>query len=630
MFSLLSVITLMTVSFVDANGVRRRQQELLSVGQVDNPGDIVGGVVSQSPYPYFGRWNRGCGASLVAPDIMLSAAHCVSEGDSRKRVYLGSTKATGGVAREIVETFVHPEYNSADLAYDVVLLKLNDSALVEPYYDVVNQEWTTTPTGLSTITINTNTSHPAAGDELLVMGFGVADMFDGFGSDILREVKLEAYPRDCTPLAGAVQPDIMLCAGSQTGGDSCQGKCIIFSSGNVKNKQGSNQQREYFFSKGDSGGPLVDKNGVQVGIVSFGVGCGNPSFPGVYTRLSAVAAWVNRGICFESAFPPESCFSGTSDAPRATASLKIKVVLDGYPAENDIVFEEADSGWRLWSKQRSPDQSQRFWEETFAELPPGEYLFGVHDTIGDGICCLYGEGFIEIVNTQTNKIIFQNDGNFTFSVQGYISVSENGKPLWMDNNQRGTGDTGKDKYAFYPALDDSKWPGAYSAPESLFSFTINIRYDDYPGETLWSLEKLMNTSYTTPITNELNVEPKLSLPTIAPEPNDLQSFEQIVLPGLYRLQINDTSADGNCCSWGRGFFTITNATSVIWEEAGNEFTDVVNAYIWVDGEGSVHLADYVQDLGYFVLNDGPSKSQFSDGVVTTEGFGSAVLLLEDP
>jgi len=38
---------------------------------------------------------------------------------------------------------------------------------------------------------------------------------------------------------------------------------------------------------GDSGGPIVDpKSGLQVGIVSWGVGCGNPYRPGVYTDLS--------------------------------------------------------------------------------------------------------------------------------------------------------------------------------------------------------------------------------------------------------------------------------------------------------------------------------------------------------
>ena len=51
---------------------------------------------------------------------------------------------------------------------------------------------------------------------------------------------------------------------------------------------------------GDSGGPVQAKIGNQIfviGITSFGPKiCGNPYFPGVYTRLSGYRKWIKRVV----------------------------------------------------------------------------------------------------------------------------------------------------------------------------------------------------------------------------------------------------------------------------------------------------------------------------------------------
>merc|ERR1719309_775095 len=47
---------------------------------------------------------------------------------------------------------------------------------------------------------------------------------------------------------------------------------------------------------GDGGGPLVcehNEKWYQVGIVSFGIGCGRKGIPGVYTRVSAYSDWIS-------------------------------------------------------------------------------------------------------------------------------------------------------------------------------------------------------------------------------------------------------------------------------------------------------------------------------------------------
>lgn len=55
-----------------------------------------------------------------------------------------------------------------------------------------------------------------------------------------------------------------------------------------------------FLVNRDSGGPLL-RNGVQVGIVSYGKGCGEKT-PGVYSRVSYAGDWIKETACrFDSA-----------------------------------------------------------------------------------------------------------------------------------------------------------------------------------------------------------------------------------------------------------------------------------------------------------------------------------------
>jgi trypsin len=47
----------------------------------------------------------------------------------------------------------------------------------------------------------------------------------------------------------------------------------------------------FFSEQGDSGGPLLVE-GVQVGVTSFGRGCADPRYAGVYARVSRYVDWI--------------------------------------------------------------------------------------------------------------------------------------------------------------------------------------------------------------------------------------------------------------------------------------------------------------------------------------------------
>jgi trypsin len=225
------------------------------------------------------QWN-GCGATLIYPDIILSAAHCNVISTNQVIVgntILGSTSG-GGTVKTIVSRVVHPNFNKNTLVDDYLVMKLNSNASQTP------------------ITMNSNPNYPVSNQSLTVIGFGTTLNAGTSLSTTLQQVNVNYVPQQAcnADYPGEIDATSMLCAGEPNGGkDSCQG---------------------------DSGGPIFDSNGLLVGSVSWGYQCALAGYPGVYSRVTGGLTWINQQICALSAYPPSWCSSLTPAPVQPTAA----------------------------------------------------------------------------------------------------------------------------------------------------------------------------------------------------------------------------------------------------------------------------------------------------------------------
>ncbi|KAL3927084.1 MAG: hypothetical protein SGBAC_013226 [Bacillariaceae sp.] len=218
----------------------------------------------------------GCGASLIAPGIVLTAAHC-SDSDSYINRFVtvgayqkGGGATTGAQKSKVIEAISHPQYDPTSINYDFSLFLLEDN--VTMVSDIVFK-------------INKDDAVPVLGQNLTVIGLGIMGENDDNIPTILQEVDIQMMDHKVcnTDYNGQVVEETMFCAGVEGGGkDSCQG---------------------------DSGGPLFIRNEnnehIQVGIVSWGEGCARSGFPGVYARISHVYDWIRTVAC--------GCWESTSE-----------------------------------------------------------------------------------------------------------------------------------------------------------------------------------------------------------------------------------------------------------------------------------------------------------------------------
>ncbi|XP_071943824.1 uncharacterized protein [Antedon mediterranea] len=270
-------VKLCLVALIFAVNTEGQGSDLSTCGKVkdlDPETFIVGGSKAQDgEWPWqaalFRAGRRICGASLVHPEWILTAAHCIDvvTNPSMFQFLMGVNKLNSSLKiedydgstaqrRNVTGVFVHPEYRPYRHDHDIALLKLESPFDIDSDY-------------VTTICIPSHDATYIDGEMCTVTGWG-STSFGGSQNPDLFEVEVPIVNQDECEENYQPSPisDDMICAG-KTGLDSCQG---------------------------DSGGPMVTKDGdnwVQVGVVSWGQGCGFESYPGVYARVTYFADWID-------------------------------------------------------------------------------------------------------------------------------------------------------------------------------------------------------------------------------------------------------------------------------------------------------------------------------------------------
>lgn len=261
---------------------------------------VVGGTkANPKRYPYYTMIkayseyrSEGwfCGGSLIARDVVLTAADCITPYDSDDNitavdVWVNSTTTDLSdyeYNREAVKLVVHPNYRRYRNVHNIGLIFLDE---------LIN--------GVPLVKLNKNASVPVASTTptLEVMGLGAIGMDENHWSNTFTKELMRASIKPismlaCKKLYGSVAAGASkICAG----GDGVTGVCV-----------------------GDTGGPMILKKGsassdILVGVTtngrfSYRGDCIPLGEPDVYTRVSYYAQWIIDQRCeYSDENKPNTC-----------------------------------------------------------------------------------------------------------------------------------------------------------------------------------------------------------------------------------------------------------------------------------------------------------------------------------
>jgi secreted trypsin-like serine protease len=233
-----------------------------------------------------------------------------------------------GTRHEVCETTSHPEYNDVTVEYDFAIVRLSKP---------VNIGLRAMPACLPDKNDQRMAGDALAGETVTVSGWGNPSSNATNQNTLLHVVHVPAmsnqecsqtgYSTYVNPKTGDIEPieiiDAMLCAGHTEGGiDACQG---------------------------DSGGPLTYKAAGRtyiVGVVSFGIGCAEAAYPGVYARVTHVRNWIDEQLA-------KQCPKGYTEM---SGTCEFNDPSDEYDYEylydNDYAVEDKDECLQICKEKR--------------------------------------------------------------------------------------------------------------------------------------------------------------------------------------------------------------------------------------------------------------------------------------
>ncbi len=259
--------------------------------------EIVGGTnttIEQNPWQVSLQSSSGshfCGGSVLNANWILTAQHCVNSGgfiSKPGRILAGSTSRTGsGQVRTVAEVVVYPGYSDPSVGKDVALLRLSTPL------DLSGPSVKAIPLVTSA---DASAGVTAAGVVARATGWGTTRSGGGSLPKTLQTVDVNIIS-NAQAQSSYSQENITSdqLAAAAPGKDSCQG---------------------------DSGGPLTVLEGgtrALAGVVSWGYGCADSRYPGLYARVSSFESWISSKIGGGST-EPEPPTSSTTLLSRSNLS----------------------------------------------------------------------------------------------------------------------------------------------------------------------------------------------------------------------------------------------------------------------------------------------------------------------